>query len=107
MCVLRVWGGGGQAPGPGWVSLWCLQWQGVQGQAGSPASAKGEAEMHTHPWELKGAGWLVCWLQAPGIGVQEEEKERLGGPVGAGVELDPERFYRKPLVTLNICTVLF
>lgn len=22
--------------------------------------------------------WLVCWLGAPGIGVQEEEKERLG-----------------------------
>lgn len=52
---------------------------GDQGQAGSPARAKGEAEMHTPygGWMEPGPACLLAWsLQDwdPGVG-----KERLGG----------------------------
>ena len=91
-----VWGFG-RAPGPEWGSLVISSGTGDQGQAGSPAWAKGEAE--TSIWRLNGAkASLSVGLEPLGLGSRRKKREAERS-VGVQVQLDP--------VESHSCTSVF
>ena len=82
MCVEGVeWGGVLARPQARLGASW-FPGTGEQSWVAAPPEPRVKPKCTHHTEAAWSWGWLVCWPGAPGVGTQEEEKDRLGQGLG-------------------------